>query len=177
MDNELWIDDPISFGWDDYIEPSVRSGWSWAALRECSPFRVDQWNFPKENSGHKLSGPTPCTDGETLWVPESYGIDTQASFLFHEMAHAFMHYPNGKDPGLIDPLPRSNSVWEAEACLVACQVIRALGLVDTYNRSFLRFWNGEYGDLNLQKVAAVASRITSIYKNRRYSDDVNIGGR
>jgi hypothetical protein len=157
-------------------EPSVRNGWTWAQLREFSPFHVEQFQFPEYNSGHKLGGPTPCTDGETLWVPQA-GFDSQASFLFHEMAHALLHYPNGKDADLLDPLPRNQSVWEWEACVAAAQVLKALGLKDTYNSSYLDYWRGEYGDVRLQKTAAVASRIISLYQNKRNAEEVGIGGR
>jgi len=149
--------------------PSCRNGWAWMQLVEYSPYRVEQTIFPTENSGHKLVGPTPCTDGETLWVPVG-SFDSQASFLFHEMAHAYLHYPNGKDPNLLDPMPRSESIWEFEACLTATKVIRELGLMDVYNSSYMRGWQGEYGDIRVEKVAAAGNYILALYL-RKWKDE------
>lgn len=160
-----------------YDIPSTRNGWAWMQLVEYSPFRVDQFKFPQENSGHVLQGPTPCTDGETLWIPVG-SLDSCASFLFHEMAHALMHYPNGKDPGLLDPARlRDESVWEFEACIVAAKVLRELGLVDIYNKYYMRAWYGEHADIDLRKVYVTAERIISLYQSKRQAEETAIGGR
>lgn len=152
----------------------IVNGWTWESLIAASPFPVEQERFPLENSGVKLGGAKiPCTDGGTIFVhrdPWSQ-LEYAAGYLFHEMAHCLLHYPGGPDPDLLDPLPRSVSIYEAEACITASRVMTALGFGHThYNTTFLDGWRGVWGNIDLEKCGIVADSIIARY-NREKTED------
>ena len=136
-------------------------------MKYC-PAPVEQEKFPTENSGYKLTFATPCTDGATLFIPKGSG---QEGFLFHELGHFLMHYPNGPDPNLLDPDIRYKSKWEAEACLFGRLVCVALDLDPGYNDTFLWGWRGDASRIDYATVYQKAAEIIAHYRTHAKTED------
>lgn len=82
-----------------------------------------------------------------------------------------MHYPNGPDPGLLDPDVRSKSKWEAEACLFGNIVCKTLGLDSGYNDRFLLTWQGDASRIDYATVYQKAAEIIQHYRTHAKEED------
>ena len=141
---------------------SVRASrltWDEVVLR--SPYPVEQDEFPKWNSGHRLpAGGHPCTDGALIYIPRSYPASLRIQCFAHELGHALLHYPNGYDPDLTDDDPPHASKLEYEASLFGNALLKHFGVPDEVNKPYLDLYPAGAGRADHDAVnAAVAAAI------------------
>ena len=139
-------------------------------LKANSPFPVeeDPEKWPKRMP-HAIPGVVPCTDGRKIWVPSSMNGRVGVGVFLHEMAHGYLHFPDGPNEELEDPWLGAGdpfaSVWEAEASAVACIVQRAFGRQEdlSYNSMFLKLWKGNADELSKERIMGAAGKVIENY--------------
>jgi len=101
--------------------------------------------------------------------------------FLHELAHTYLHFPEGPNITLEDPWNEAGnplaSEWEAEASAVA-HIVQMVceGEPDaSHNRLFLDTWEGEEEDMvNLKdRVMGTVQKIVAHYEGRFTGEDLN----
>jgi putative NIF3 family GTP cyclohydrolase 1 type 2 len=151
-------------------------GLSFEQLKEKSPFPVKDTDYPRTPDGYPAEH--PCSDGGSIWVPDIGNPELMTSCLLHETGHCLLHYPDGPDPDLEDPVLAEvretgntnllfQSVMEGEACAAAYLAAHMLSLPDPHNETFLSHWNGDIETFERESLArcvTAANQIAASYR-------------
>ena len=149
-------------------------GLSFYQLKDASPFPVKHSDFPKTPEGYPAEH--PCADGGTIWIPLIGNPDVMISQFLHELAHCLLHYPNGRDPDMEDPVLAQvretgnhdllfESPMEAEACAAAYLAARMLSLPDSHNETYLSIWRGDMDKFRRESLSRCISAAKAIAAN------------
>ena len=152
-------------------------------LKRYSPLPVeeDPKKWPKKMPHampNGVGGIVPCTDGATIWMPSKMNGRLGVGVFLHELAHTYLHFPDGPNIELEDPWLKTgepfSSVWEAEVSAVA-YIVQMIceGEPDcSYNIMFLKLWTGDENELQRERIMEAVGKIIEHYSSRNGEEDV-----
>lgn len=106
------------------------------------------------------------TDGKEIWVNQNIPVERQICTYFHELAHCYLHFKNGKE------IERETKELEAEAVsfLVSCFI----GIEDESSPAYILNWTQNYNEE--KRIELLKGKGSNVLKTaQNIIDDLKLG--